>query len=384
MKINLPIAGVKPVSSIEVLNLRIGQQIAGKIISVTNDEVLLQMAGYSLRARLDGVTVNPGSHYRFQVLESNNGDLKLKLLAALDGAPEANQSIVAVDERVSPNQNLINLLNKYGLDQNSVPKLVEELQKFETKHQYPLKPEIMAFMLAQQWAVTPGTTMFAWIANDPELRNTIWKLLKQLLPADQADRVLLNSESEAEVIKEYLIKNHGHLHSQTKTDASASTEPINHRVENNAEPDLPEQLQKLLEASCQLRPKTQTETNLSVDSAVVRFPVLDFQQQIHEASIEWQSNGNPNEPDHCQQLVKLKVPTANLGLIEVAIGVNMDLLKVNFTVEKELVKNLLLSNNAELKRLLEEQSLSTTALINVKLKPDQTINVGTGELDLWM
>lgn len=182
MKIN----GFNPLTtgntvSVEALNLRDGQKIIGRVISVSTDEALLEMAGHTFRATIEGnPEVEPGAVLKFLVNHDQQGRVLLKIISN-DEQTNNPGNPDAVGREVPAQKAIIAALTKEGLPVNeeTIGNFIKLLQSFEAKYQQALPPQVLAFIAAQKWPVNSETIITAWIYQDTELRNLLWNLLRQ-------------------------------------------------------------------------------------------------------------------------------------------------------------------------------------------------------------
>lgn len=182
MKIN----GFNPLTTgntvpVEALNLRDGQKIIGKVISVSTDEALLEMAGHTFHAKIEGnPEVEPGAVLKFLVNHDQQGRVLLKIVTNGEQANNPGNPD-AVSREVLAQKAIIAALTKEGLPVNeeTIGNFTRLLQGFEAKYQQALPPQVLAFIIAQKWPVNSETIITAWIYQDTELRNLLWNLLRQ-------------------------------------------------------------------------------------------------------------------------------------------------------------------------------------------------------------
>lgn len=182
MKIN----GFNPLSTgntvpVEALNLRDGQKIIGKVISVSTDEALLEMAGHTFRATIEGnPEVESGAVLKFLVNHDQQGRVLLKIVSNDEQANNPGNPD-AVGREVPAQKAIIAALTKEGLPVNeeTIGNFIKLLQGFEAKYQQALPPQVLAFIAAQKWPVNSETIITAWIYQDTELRNLLWNLMRQ-------------------------------------------------------------------------------------------------------------------------------------------------------------------------------------------------------------
>lgn len=194
--------------TVSELNLKEGQIIMGKIISLALDEAVLEIAGRTLQAKVEG---NPpaatGQVATFQVSKDEIGRILLKFVTNdgsvnLGGTASANNTgatgninntnvvaqksqetnVKAPDPAVLKNIQAALLREGIAPDPENINKIWRNMQDFQAKYQQPVKPEVMAFIAAKKWPVTPGTILASMVFQDKETREFLWNLLRKSLP----------------------------------------------------------------------------------------------------------------------------------------------------------------------------------------------------------
>lgn len=194
------------VVSVDELSLRDGQKIIGRVISASTDEALLEMAGRSLRAKIEGAPeVQPGAVLKFMVKHDPEGRVILKVLANEQDINHPGK----VENVVDPNlQKAISYaLTKEGLpaNQTNIDRFLQLLQSFQSKYQQSLPPQVLTFISAQNWQVNPETIITSWLFQDGELRDLLWNLLRRT-NSEQSDsgllsRLILNMSAKPEEVQ---------------------------------------------------------------------------------------------------------------------------------------------------------------------------------------
>lgn len=191
--------------SVDELNLRDGQKIVGRVISASTDEALLEMAGRSLRAKIEGAPeIQPGAVLKFMVKRDSEGRVLLKVLG---NEPDVNHS-GKVENGVEPNlQKAISyVLTKEGLpaNQGNIDNYLQLIQSFQSKYQQSLPPQVLAFISAQNWQVNPETIITSWLFQDGELRDLLWNLLRRINSEQSGSgllsRLILNMSANPEEV----------------------------------------------------------------------------------------------------------------------------------------------------------------------------------------
>lgn len=169
------------------LNLKEGQIIMGRIVSLAMDEAVLEIAGRTLQAKVEG---NPptvtGNVATFQVGKDELGRVLLKFIA------NVNETGGLVLQETNPDKtpdaaslkNIQAALRREGVapTPENIEKIWRSLQDFQVKYQQPLNPQVLAFIVAKKWPVTPGTILASMVFQDKETRDFLWNLLRKSLP----------------------------------------------------------------------------------------------------------------------------------------------------------------------------------------------------------
>lgn len=193
------------VVSVDELNLRDGQKIMARVISASTDEALLEMAGRSLRAKIEGAPeVQPGAVLKFMVKHDPEGRIILKVLANEQDINHPGKFENVVDPNLQ--KAISYALTKEGLpvNQTNIDHFLQLLQSFQSKYQQSLPPQVLTFISAQNWQVNPETIMTSWLFQDGELRDLLWNLLRRA-NSEQSDsgllsRLILNMSAKPEEV----------------------------------------------------------------------------------------------------------------------------------------------------------------------------------------
>lgn len=185
---------------VEVLNLRDGQIIIGKVITASTDEALLEMAGHSFAAKIEGdPELESGAVLKFLVNHDQQGRVLLKITSGVQ-AQEANNSAnveLSGKQVFDPNlqKAITTALTKEGLPatQENIENFTRLLQSFQSKYQQSLPPQILAFITARKLPVNSETIMTGWVFQDTELRNLLWNALRRTGTEQSGTSVLARS-----------------------------------------------------------------------------------------------------------------------------------------------------------------------------------------------
>lgn len=175
------------------LNLREGQTLIGKIISHSLDQALLEIAGRPLEAKVEGDLPPAGSTQMFQVKFDDQGRVILKVLTGNPESASGNTNAsFSFPSKAALQNTIVAALTREGLvpTKENVETVYHSLQEFQAKYQLPVKPQIIAFVLAQKWPVTPQTILVSWVYQDRGLRDELWNTLKGFLEQEPGAEVL--------------------------------------------------------------------------------------------------------------------------------------------------------------------------------------------------
>jgi hypothetical protein len=165
------------------LGLKDGQKIIGRIIGFEQGEVLLQLAGKTIAAKLEGEPAPQGSLVLFGVSILQAERIELKVIGNLSQPDESGENTQAPASADDPRiKSLISAaLKEFGLTDSpqNIEKIFSSLKAFESKYQQLLDPKVFSFLMEKNLPVTPGTVLFSWLYQDKELRNVLWNLLNR-------------------------------------------------------------------------------------------------------------------------------------------------------------------------------------------------------------
>lgn len=173
--------------TISELNLKEGQVIMGKIISLAMDEAVLEIAGRALQAKVEGnPPAVPGNVATFQVGKDEMGRVLLKFIANVADTGGVIPRETNPDKGPDPAgmKNIQAALRREGVvpSPENIEKIWRSLQDFQVKYQQPLNPQVLAFIVARKWPVTPGTILTSMVFQDKEVRDFLWNQLRKSLP----------------------------------------------------------------------------------------------------------------------------------------------------------------------------------------------------------
>jgi hypothetical protein len=172
------------------LNLKEGQIIVGKIISLSTDEAWLEIAGRPLQAKVEGnPPATPDSVATFRVGKDEQGRILLKFLANVS---DTNNTSGTLPKGINPDgsinaaifKTIRASLQKEGVAPSpaNIETIFRNMRDFQLKYQQPISPQILSFILARKWPITPGTILTSLVFQDQEVRDVLWNALLKSLP----------------------------------------------------------------------------------------------------------------------------------------------------------------------------------------------------------
>ncbi len=472
MKIN----GFNPFSTgstlpVETLNLRDGQRIVGKVISVSADEALLEMAGHSFQAKIEGnPEVEPGAVLKFLVNYDQQGRVLLRLIN--NDQPAGNlDSPDALGKQTIDQKTITTALTREGLpvNQENIENIIRLMQGFENKYEQTLPPSVLAFITAHKWPINPETIMTSWLYQDSELRDLLWNLLRQSDSEQSGTNILarlmlgMSSKPEEvrgkletlfkqiETIMRYLNKNENdslgsakenqastkglfrqplianfevnQLLRQPQTKPAPGAEPPQSTSRNhNSDPfvktannqtqsqgantsdfktslvnelkqllskltstfgskELCEKVEVMLDRNLALNKAILQENNINGNYNLIPFLVNDSQNIIHEVLIKWREEPDEGKQGKSEQILRMNIPTENLGEIHLYLRTGSNGSQITFKVENDSIRKYLLRNLIELRENVNRKDVA----INVELEPIENYSdspiLG---VDLWI
>ncbi|HEX3043679.1 MAG TPA: hypothetical protein VHY08_02915, partial [Bacillota bacterium] len=198
---------------IDELNLKEGQTIIGRIISMSGENALLDLAGRPLQAKVEG---NPplslGTTATFKVATDPEGRIVLRLSTNVTENNETN--FQNINPKAAPDpalqKTIISALKQAGLPvtPETTAKVFMQMTDFQAKYQQPVSPQVFTFIMAQKWPVTPGTILLALTHQDPKLRDLLWNTLQKSMSqpelAELLTRFVLNPGANPSLLAEKL------------------------------------------------------------------------------------------------------------------------------------------------------------------------------------
>lgn len=196
MKINSPISAsviVKPseINQESVGLFKDGQTILAKVVRSTTEEVVLDVSGHTIQAKLEGTAPTAGSVALFGVRFLENGRIELQIQANV-------QESRALSAKFFGNQLLANVLREQGLAVTSqnLRLLNQILSDCQMKYDLMPEPKLAAFLMANDLPVTAGTLLFSWLQQDGRVRDHLWNLLARSGLLDSGSMARLGDSPE--------------------------------------------------------------------------------------------------------------------------------------------------------------------------------------------
>ncbi|HYH05274.1 MAG TPA: hypothetical protein VEC37_19450 [Bacillota bacterium] len=374
MEINgLNLTVVKGNELVGQLGLKDGQQIVGRLLSTSQHEALLQLAGKTIQTRLEGTQLAVGTLALFRVSLTESGTVELKVLTQLNGAEAAAK---LAEQTADPRfqSAVYAALQEYGLavSTENIALVLKNSSVFGDKWQQSLNPRVFAFLLKQKLPLTAGTVLLTWLYQDRDLRNYLWNSLHNS-SVMQRNPTLLPKVIDLPDIR---------------TGAAQPEFPVTQNMEGAVPaapgPKLPEslserealQLKTLLEQSANLE---LTVNPRPTDGTEVILPLLVnlSANLVEEYRIRWREKGSNAAQPEREEWLRLTIPTENLGEINLAMLVSASRIRVGIKVESGTVKEYLLQHLPDLQTVLGAQ-----AQISVLL--NDSANKTDSRFDLWM
>lgn len=372
MKINgLNFTVVKGNELVGQLSLKDGQQIVGRLLDSSQQEALLQLAGKTIPVRMEGTQLAAGTIALFRVSLPANGTVELKVLAELNGG-----ETVAKFRELTADPRLLSAvyaaLQEYGLpvSTENIATILANRSVFDNLLLQPLEPQVLAFLLKQQLPLTKGNILLAWLYRDRELRNYLWNTLRNS-PVVKANPALLPKvidlpDVPAGAVHPEVVVN------QTQEQAVLGT--VGPQPSETLSEGEVFRLKTLLEQSANLERLVNAG---SADGMEVTIPFLvkTNVDSIAEYRVQWREKATA-QPER-ETLIRLAIPTDNMGEIHLAMLVSATRIRIGFKVESGMVRDYLLQYLPDL-----QTALGIRAQIAVSLK--DPANNNDSRFELWM
>lgn len=375
------------------LNLKEGQKVVGRISSLNDDGAVLELAGRSIQAKIEGDLPPTGTSQTFVVRIDQQGRIILKVRQNLKTTDSERLKANKVIEDVTGQKTIIAALIKDGLPPSSdnVVKVTRYLQDFQMKYQQPIDAKVFTFIMAQKWPVTPAMILTSVVYQEPEVRDQLWNKLQKILMKQDAGETFpsqlnlkmqssvpeiiyklksLAGENILETAMEPAITGSNHQ-TQTKGIRKLLTE-------DNTKQE--KEIESILEHNIAINKAILKETAIGGLYNLIPLLISDSQSGIHECMVRWKvEKGSDNSVDS-DQIVYMTIPTNNLGDIDMILRSGPGGTRINLRVNDEAVRKYLLKNTSAMKAALAEDN----AKISINLKENEALNLKTSGVDLWM
>lgn len=390
MRVNQPGVFIQPqnLSSNIMHQLKEGQKIVAKIISVTDNEVLLQVGGDQIRAKVEGNLPTAGSVFVFGIQKTDGQRIELKTLANLSEGrmmeglfPEEHLLANALKEQRLP-------VNKEKLD--AFNRLLSEIQ---LKLQLNPNPKVAALMLFRGLPPSLGGYIIAWLHQDKKLRENLWNKLNEMGLVDR--RAVFEPKGDAEELMQALWRLWKDSQRASETNGFAKAAGL---LQDNrhAADDIQLEAEAMLEETARepkdkwkiiadllSHPATWSEKGSSGDAArAVNYGAFPFLVQlagdkIRECVVHWEEEQQVDK-SMTEQLIRVVVPTENLGeIVFTVIFCPRRSPRIRFQVESEEIQQLLSDQTETLRKIIGGQV--RVEIETVKVKKDVSEGV-----DLWI
>jgi hypothetical protein len=387
------------------LNLKEGQKVIGRVISLSTDEALLEIAGRPIQAKIEGNPPPAGSTQTFLVNTDEQGRVILKVLQNPSETSSENLKGNSVSLKADPDpeaanirKSIVSALTKDGLPptNENVDKVARYLQDFQAKYQQPLNPKVFTFIMAQKWPVTPATVLASWVHQDPEARDVLWDKLQDSLPEQETAgfqaKLVVNMQSNVPEIADKLkslvgLKLQGFLDklsellqqskssSQPNTNSSTNTTPSKILLPNELKAQLLSTIKN--ELTAKPKPEQQPATD-GIQQSRVDSKSID--SKLQKATTNKGVLLNQAKSDSEVTIVKGQATTANVKdvLPEKTIEPHQEkigsILDQNISINKAILKETAVNGSSNLIPLLVNDSQSTIHECLVQWKEEKSSN----------
>ncbi len=387
------VSTVGQVRQFNELNLKNGQNVVGKIISLDQNEAILELAGHTIQAKIECEPPVIGTNQTFSVSYDAEGRLILKLIK--------NSSVMTTDNQTNNNNidSLKNLGNSESISlqkeiasalmKDNLPvtpeymtKIARYMQEFQSRYQQPVEPEVFSFMIARKWPMTSGTVLAAWINQEPEVRDLLRRKLQEIsLKEDRAlllESILKLPSNVSEITKKLKLVSELRI-SNTKKNSDPG-EQISPVSGSNAE--IPKKFQWLLEKNVDIQKELLKELPTHDSTNLVPLLIMDSGSNIHECFMEWKKEKGNNRQNNTNndQSIHAAIPTENMGIINLELKVSSNGLQINLGVVSEDIRQYLRAHVPEMKSVISKENV----MISVNVSDEEKPYSKAYGVDLWM
>jgi hypothetical protein len=385
------------IQQLNELNLKEGQKVMGKISNIDHDEVLLEVAGHTIQAKIEGDPPMVGTNQTFGVTLDAQGRTLLKVIKNILEGCSDNQSttiemgspkVNVASEDVLMQKAITATLIRNGLPASTenVAKVTRYIQDFQSKYQQPINAQVFSFIIAQKWPCTPATILASWIYQEPEIRDLLREKLQKTLPEKEDNAFLslptLKTQSDVPEIINKLKLFSGLSVVETKSDLTAGSNKnhLDAEIKTNHE-NYQGKIQSILDQNIAIHKAILKESTVDGFCNFIPLLVSDSQSNIHECFVEWKTDKNNNSHNATKdQSVNITIPTENLDVVNLALRISSIGVHIDLRVDNEEVRQYLKLHTPEMKTAISRDN----AVISINLKEKADINPPIHGVDLWM
>lgn len=398
MKLSGPnlFANVGQVRQFNELNLKNGQNVVGKIISLDQNEAVLELAGHTIQVKIECEPSAIGTSQTFSVSHDAEGRLLLKVIknsSAMTADDQTNTNPIDSWKTLGNSGNIAlqkviaSALMKDNLPvtPENVTKIARYMQEFQSRYQQPIEPEVFSFMIARKWPMTSGTVLAAWINREPEVRDLLRKKLQETVSFKEErtlfpESILKLPGDVFEITKKLKFVSELRIADTKGQKNSAPGEPISPVSGPNAE--ISKKLQWLLEKNVDIQKELSKELPVHDSTNLVPLLIMDSGSNIHECFIDWKKekgNTSQNNTDSVQS-IHAAIPTENMGIIHLQLKVSSNGVQIHLGVVSEDIRQYVRTHVSEMKLAISKENVMIAVNVSDEKKP---YSKAYG-VDLWM
>ncbi len=378
------------------LNLKNGQNVVGKIISLDRNEAVLELAGHTIQAKIECEPPVIGTSQTFSVSYDAEGRLLLKLIKNSSAMTDDNQTNTSnIDSwktlgnsgNIALQKVIASALMKDNLPvtQENVTKIARYMQEFQSRYQQPVEPEVFSFMIARKWPMTSGTVLAAWINREPEVRDLLRKKLQETVSSKEErawfpESILKLPGNVSEITKKLKLASELRISDTKGQKNSDPGEPISPVSGSNVE--ISKKLQWLLEKNVDIQKELSKELPIHDSTNLVPLLIMDSGSNIHECFIDWKKEKGNNSQNNTvnDQSIHAAIPTENMGIIHLELKVSSNGVQIHLRVVSEDIRQYLRIHVPEIKSAISKENVTIAVNVSDEEKP---YSKAYG-VDLWM
>ncbi len=142
-----------------------------------------------------------------------------------------------------------------------------------------------------------------------------------------------------------------------------------------------EKIEMLLDRNLALNKAVLQENSINGNYNLIPILVNDPQNILHEILIKWQEEPSEHKDGRVEQVLRMNIPTENLGEIHLMLRSGSGGTQINFKVENDSVRKYILRNLDDLKKSVTSQDVS----IKVGIVPkENNFDSNFQGVDLWI